>query len=253
MPKLCKCTCNTHTLFSVSLSSVSWVDVAAVCAPHHQCHSIRGGVRQTHRWLHGPVPERSDYIAESRSVHSLKMLTSQNPWFIKFILTKSENLLTVVPSCFFCLQLSTFAFCLPSVYLFGLNTGAETLFWKQNFEFLYLFNTHSWYFFKPFKNVITYALHQSGSKLFTFCCVVLCMLEHLAPCLFLPAPVLLSLHLSMSLRLSVATLSGCLEVLLIRMCRAFNVNNSTIFFNGKFAPAHFFKALGEDQMELCKL
>lgn len=39
---------------------------------------------------------------------------------------------------------------------------------------------------------------------------------------------------------------GCLEVLLIRMCRAFNVNNGTIFFNGKFAPAHFFKALGED-------
>ncbi|XP_044074226.1 nuclear receptor ROR-beta-like isoform X4 [Siniperca chuatsi] len=37
--------------------------------------------------------------------------------------------------------------------------------------------------------------------------------------------------------------AGCLEVLLIRMCRAFNVNNSTIFFNGKFAPAQFFKAL----------
>uniref|UniRef100_A0A671X3D0 RAR-related orphan receptor C b n=1 Tax=Sparus aurata TaxID=8175 RepID=A0A671X3D0_SPAAU len=42
--------------------------------------------------------------------------------------------------------------------------------------------------------------------------------------------------------------AGCLEVLLIRMCRAFNVNNSTIFFNGKFAPAHFFKALGCDDL-----
>lgn len=32
------------------------------------------------------------------------------------------------------------------------------------------------------------------------------------------------------------------------MCRVFNVNNGTIFFNGKFAPAQFFKALGEDQL-----
>lgn len=48
---------------------------------------------------------------------------------------------------------------------------------------------------------------------------------------------------------------GCLEVLLIRMCRAFNSNNSTIFFNGKFASAPFFKALGEDQLGrlLCNL
>ncbi|CAG07758.1 unnamed protein product, partial [Tetraodon nigroviridis] len=42
--------------------------------------------------------------------------------------------------------------------------------------------------------------------------------------------------------------SGCLEVLLIRMCRVFNVNNGTIFFNGKFAPAQFFKALGENRL-----
>lgn len=56
-----------------------------------------------------------------------------------------------------------------------------------------------------------------------------------------------SVHLSMPLPLSVASLSGCLEVLLIRMCRVFNVNNSTIFFNGKFASPQFFKALGEDR------
>ncbi|XP_034039622.1 nuclear receptor ROR-beta-like [Thalassophryne amazonica] len=42
--------------------------------------------------------------------------------------------------------------------------------------------------------------------------------------------------------------AGCLEVLLIRMCRAFNVNNSTIFFNGKFASAPLFKALGCDDL-----
>lgn len=47
--------------------------------------------------------------------------------------------------------------------------------------------------------------------------------------------------------LSVAPFLGCLEVLLIRMCRAFNSNNNSIFFNGKFASAQFFKALGEDQ------
>ncbi|KAM9789518.1 nuclear receptor ROR-beta-like [Neosynchiropus ocellatus] len=42
--------------------------------------------------------------------------------------------------------------------------------------------------------------------------------------------------------------AGCLEVLLIRMCRAFNVNNNTIFFNGKFASPQFFKALGCDDL-----
>ncbi|XP_071382983.1 nuclear receptor ROR-beta-like [Centroberyx affinis] len=42
--------------------------------------------------------------------------------------------------------------------------------------------------------------------------------------------------------------AGCLEVLLIRMCRAFNVSNSTIFFDGKFASAPFFKALGCDDL-----
>lgn len=75
--------------------------------------------------------------------------------------------------------------------------------------------------------------------------VCLCMLEHLGSTSSLPFP---SSSFSISLVLSMATTSGCLEVLLIRMCRAFNVNNSTIFFNGKFAPAQFFKALGEDQM-----
>ncbi|XP_017277743.1 RAR-related orphan receptor C b isoform X2 [Kryptolebias marmoratus] len=49
--------------------------------------------------------------------------------------------------------------------------------------------------------------------------------------------------------------AGCLEVLLIRMCRAFNSNNSTIFFNGKFASAPLFKALGCDDLvsAVCEL
>ncbi|XP_005721197.1 nuclear receptor ROR-beta-like isoform X1 [Pundamilia nyererei] len=42
--------------------------------------------------------------------------------------------------------------------------------------------------------------------------------------------------------------AGCLEVLLIRMCQAFNSSNNTIFFNGKFASAQFFKALGCDDL-----
>ncbi|XP_062336834.1 nuclear receptor ROR-beta-like [Osmerus eperlanus] len=42
--------------------------------------------------------------------------------------------------------------------------------------------------------------------------------------------------------------AGCLEVLLIRMCRAFNATNSTMFFDGKFATAQLFKALGCDDL-----
>ncbi|CAL8312189.1 nuclear receptor ROR-beta [Gadus morhua] len=42
--------------------------------------------------------------------------------------------------------------------------------------------------------------------------------------------------------------AGCLEVLLIRMCRAFNATNGSIFFDGKFASAPFFKALGCDDL-----
>uniref|UniRef100_A0A1A8CIB1 RAR-related orphan receptor C b n=1 Tax=Nothobranchius kadleci TaxID=1051664 RepID=A0A1A8CIB1_NOTKA len=42
--------------------------------------------------------------------------------------------------------------------------------------------------------------------------------------------------------------AGCLEVLLIRMCRALNSNNNTIFFHGKFASPQFFKALGCDDL-----
>ncbi|CDQ57502.1 unnamed protein product [Oncorhynchus mykiss] len=42
--------------------------------------------------------------------------------------------------------------------------------------------------------------------------------------------------------------AGCLEVLLIRMCRAFNATTNTMFFNGKFASAQLFKALGCDDL-----
>ena len=104
--------------------------------------------------------------------------------------------------------------------------------------------------FKRFKNVLYLLCANLGQNYLHFCCVVLCMLEYLRPPLLLPPLFLYFPHLPVSMPLSMATLSGCLEVLLIRMCRAFNVNNSTIFFNGKFAPAHFFKALGEAQMRM---
>ncbi|KAG1969098.1 nuclear receptor ROR-beta [Pimephales promelas] len=39
--------------------------------------------------------------------------------------------------------------------------------------------------------------------------------------------------------------AGCLEVLLIRMCRAYNSSNNTMFFDGKFASPQLFKALSE--------
>lgn len=40
--------------------------VAAVCYQNNGGHSVCGGVRQAHRWLHGAVSERSDSAAESR-------------------------------------------------------------------------------------------------------------------------------------------------------------------------------------------
>lgn len=68
----------------------------------------------------------------------------------------------------------------------------------------------------------------------------------------LPLPTSSSLSISPCLCFCLwPTAAGCLEVLLIRMCRVFNINNGTIFFNGKFAPAQFFKALGEDRLVSC--
>ncbi|TMS20651.1 Nuclear receptor ROR-beta [Larimichthys crocea] len=42
--------------------------------------------------------------------------------------------------------------------------------------------------------------------------------------------------------------AGCMDVLLIRMCRAYNPINNTFLFDGKFATAHLFKALGCDDL-----
>lgn len=38
---------------------------------------------------------------------------------------------------------------------------------------------------------------------------------------------------------------GCLEVLLLRMVRAFNPLNSTVLFDGKFGSVQMFKSLGK--------
>ncbi|XP_034035506.1 RAR-related orphan receptor C a isoform X2 [Thalassophryne amazonica] len=42
--------------------------------------------------------------------------------------------------------------------------------------------------------------------------------------------------------------AGCMDVLLIRMCRAFNPINNTLLFDGKFASPQLFKALGCDDL-----
>lgn len=42
--------------------------------------------------------------------------------------------------------------------------------------------------------------------------------------------------------------AGCMDVLLIRMSRAYNSINNTMLFDGKFALPHFFKALGCDDL-----
>ncbi|XP_049433936.1 nuclear receptor ROR-beta isoform X1 [Epinephelus fuscoguttatus] len=43
-------------------------------------------------------------------------------------------------------------------------------------------------------------------------------------------------------------LSGCLEVVLVRMCRAFNPLNNTVLFEGKYGGMQMFKALGCDDL-----
>lgn len=45
-------------------------------------------------------------------------------------------------------------------------------------------------------------------------------------------------------------LTGCLEVVLVRMCRAFNPLNNTVLFEGKYGGMQMFKALGK--MIRCK-
>ncbi|CAG06880.1 unnamed protein product, partial [Tetraodon nigroviridis] len=42
--------------------------------------------------------------------------------------------------------------------------------------------------------------------------------------------------------------SGCLEVVLVRMCRAFNPLNNTVLFEGKYGGMQMFKTLGCDEL-----
>ncbi|XP_037325002.2 LOW QUALITY PROTEIN: RAR-related orphan receptor C a [Pungitius pungitius] len=42
--------------------------------------------------------------------------------------------------------------------------------------------------------------------------------------------------------------AGCLDILLIRMCRAYNPVNNTMLFDGKFTAADLFRALGCDDL-----
>lgn len=41
------------------------------------------------------------------------------------------------------------------------------------------------------------------------------------------------------------SLAGCLEVVLVRMCRAFNPLNNTVLFEGKYGGMQMFKTLGK--------
>lgn len=61
-------------------------------------------------------------------------------------------------------------------------------------------------------------------------------------CLFPPSSCLSFVHL-----LCGTAHPGCLDVLLIRMCRAYNPINNTLLFDGKFASPQLFKALGESR------
>lgn len=43
---------------------------------------------------------------------------------------------------------------------------------------------------------------------------------------------------------------GSLEVVFVRMCRAFDPQNNTVYFDGKYAGPDVFKSLGELQIHL---
>lgn len=47
------------------------------------------------------------------------------------------------------------------------------------------------------------------------------------------------------LHLSYISPPGSMEVVLVRMCRFFNTENNTVFFDGKFAGTEVFKSLGK--------
>lgn len=48
--------------------------------------------------------------------------------------------------------------------------------------------------------------------------------------------------------LSVST--GSLEVVFVRMCRAFDSQNNTVYFDGKYAGPDVFKSLGKCSMDV---
>lgn len=57
------------------------------------------------------------------------------------------------------------------------------------------------------------------------------------------------------LRFSILLLSvsaGSLEVVFVRMCRAFDSQNNTVYFDGKYAGPDVFKSLGECGGSVCK-
>lgn len=144
--------------------------MAAVRTPHHQRHPVRGRVCQTHRWLHGPVPERSDHFAESRSVcgHETPLVwctsfCQGNRALHKIWSHKTALILHVCHAGFPCTHVVVYVCCAQI--------------WVKIIYLLYL---------------------------------VLCLLEYLGPfplCVpLLPSSFLFFVHLSMSLLLSVAHL-----------------------------------------------
>lgn len=57
------------------------------------------------------------------------------------------------------------------------------------------------------------------------------------------------------LRFSILLLSvsaGSLEVVFVRMCRAFDSQNNTVYFDGKYAGPDVFKSLGKCGARVCK-
>lgn len=51
----------------------------------------------------------------------------------------------------------------------------------------------------------------------------------------------------------VVSVSGSLEVVFIRMCRAFDSQNNTVYFDGKYASPEVFKSLGKEMWSVVSL
>lgn len=85
-----------------------------------------------------------------------------------------------------------------------------------------------------------------GSRIFLPCCRSKNVAQDKKPPAVSYSFCFFSKYITLSLKQSLSpVLPGCLEVVLVRMCRAFNSLNNTVLFEGKYGGMQMFKALGK--------